>query len=173
MKQEDFNKDAVRVLIAGKPVWLDLENLKDDELCMRDVEDGSFETEEGEQHFNFKNAMLAAEKQGKRIPTRQERDFIRQLPHSWDEDRKGIWITFDLVEGGTIEMFFPAAGFRDLDSWSLEDVGTNGDYWSESPNSSTDNFSSFLGFYLGYIGEGSYDHQAAGKSVRCVKDQNK
>jgi hypothetical protein len=160
----------IKVLIAGNPVMLDLDNLKDDELCMRDDNDGSYETKSGEQHFNHYNALPAAEKQGKRLFTNEENYFISRLPWRWDDKKKGRWLTFDLIDGGTKEVFFPAAGYRGYSSGSLGNVGTNGLYWSASPSSSPSYYASFLYFNSGYVTVDSSDTRAYGMSVRCVRN---
>jgi hypothetical protein len=171
MKKEDLNKGAVCVIIAGKPVLLDLENLKDEELCMHSS-DGSFETKDGEQHFSHYKALPAAEKQGKRLLTNEENYFIHKLPWRWDAKKKGRWLTFDLIDGGTKEVFFPAAGYRNSSSGSLYNVGTIGLYWSASPYSSTSTDASLLYFDSGTVNVDYSTHRAHGLSVRCVRDIN-
>jgi hypothetical protein len=172
MKHENLDKGAVRVLIAGNPVLLDLDNLKDDKLCMRS-EAGKYETASGEQHFNYDNAMLAAKKQGKRMLTQKERDFICDLPRRWDDDRKGMWIIFDLVEGGTIDVFFEAAGYRGFGVGGLFGVWLFGYYWFASPSSSPSDFAPLLAFRNGKVNVSNDSDRTEGCSVRCVKDQNK
>jgi hypothetical protein len=164
--------NSVLVLLDGKPVWLDLENLKDDDLCMRDADDGSFETINGEQHFSHYNAPTAAERQGKRLFTNEENYFISNLPCRRDNEKRGLWITFNLVDGGTKEVFFPAAGHRSASSGSLSYVGSNGLYWSASPVSSTSNYASYLHFNSGTVGVIYNYYRADGRSVRCVRDIN-
>lgn len=54
-------KDAEHVLILGKPLWIDRQNLRDKTLCKRD-ENGNYRAPNGDHHFTFDNAQLAAKK---------------------------------------------------------------------------------------------------------------
>jgi hypothetical protein len=169
-KHENLDKGAARVFIAGKPVLLDLHNLKDESLCMHDAADGSYETKDGEQHFTYDNASLVAEKQGKRLFTPAESDFILQLPRRWDNERRGTWVTFDLVEGGTKELFFEAAGYRS-NGGTLHSVGNHGVYLSTSPDSKSGAARLHFDFGGGLtVYEGHY--RKDGYTFRFVKDIN-
>jgi hypothetical protein len=170
---EETKAGSILVLLNEKPVWLDLENLKDEDLCMRSFKNGSYETKTGEQHFAHYKAPIAAEKQGKRLFTREEQFFISTLPCRMDNKRKGRWFTFNLVEGGTIELFFPAAGFRNSSSGSLYNVGRNGFYWNASPLDRRGSASSMqFDSSRDTVNVIFCNNAAAGFSVRCVKDLN-
>ena len=52
-----------------------------------------------------------------------------------------------------------------LYSSSLSDAGSDGYYWSSTPNGSS--FAYYLSFYSGYIYT-DYDYRYNGFSVRCV-----
>ena len=164
--KNESRTDAVHVLINNQPVWLDLGNLRDDELAMRN-DKGDYETESGEQHFTWNNAIKAAEKQGKRLLACEEYKFIASLPNSWDNEKKGLWFTFNRVEGGYVEVFFPAAGFRNSTTDALTNSGANGGYWSAT---GTGTFAYYLYFVSGNINPSCYNYRADGFSVRCVRD---
>jgi hypothetical protein len=158
--------NAVRVLINDNPVWLDTENLRDDSLCLR-APGGSYETETGEQHFTWENAMKAAEKQGKRLLTRDEQVFIASLPRCWNNEKKEMLFIFDLADGGTTDVFFPAAGFRYHPDWALTDIGVCGAYWSAA-------FIVTNAYHMDFDNDAIYPSynsaHAYGLSVRCVRN---
>jgi hypothetical protein len=157
--------DAVHVLIDDKPVWLDIENLRDVDLAKRD-QNGKYETENGEQHFTYQNAELAAKKQGKRLLTDDEQIFIKSLPRRWDIEREGYLFTFNRVGGGKVEVFLPASGYRYHTSGALYGAGTYGYYWSASPYSSGGYYASYLYFYSGSVYVSFSNYRADGYSVR-------
>jgi hypothetical protein len=163
-------KDTTQVLILNKPVRLDLYNLKDKALCKRD-KSGSYKTEDGEQHFAFDNAQLAAEKQGKRLLTKEEFGFVSKLPRRWDDKKKGFWFTFDRVSGGTVDIFFPASGYRGGVDGALYDVGSDGYYWSCSVSGASRAYS--LYFYSSNGDRANSGGRACGQSVRCVSVNSK
>ena len=66
------------------------------------------------------------------------------------------------------EPFYPAAGYRDLNSGALSFVGSHGDYWSGSPNSI---YGYGLFFLSNLVDPANDDNRAYGFSVRCVKDE--
>ncbi|MDR1556808.1 MAG: fibrobacter succinogenes major paralogous domain-containing protein [Tannerellaceae bacterium] len=166
LRRKEAKSGPVYVLINGKPVWLDLENLKDDELAKRDYE-GNYESGNGEHHFTFDHAQLAAKKQGKWPLTREECEFIACLPRGWDDDKKGMWFTFDRVEGGTVDVFFPAAGYRLTTSGAFYGTGSVGQPWSSAVTGAN-------GFRMAFsstsVNPTDDNNLAYGFSVRCVRD---
>jgi hypothetical protein len=75
-------------------------------------------------------------------------------------------ITGGWQRGNSNHPYFPASGFRNYTSGSLNSVGIMGDYWSSSPNSA-------LNGYIMYFGDatvmpGTNNFRAYGFSVRCV-----
>jgi hypothetical protein len=170
MKTNESRPQAVHVLINNRPVWLDLENLRDDELAMRNKTTGEYETESGEQHFTHKNAVKTAGKQGKRLPTDEEYEFIASRPHRWDDDKKGMWFIFNRVEGGYVEVFFPAAGYRNRTTGALSNPGAYGYYWSATVAGTN---AYYLHFSGGNINPSNTGSRANGSSVRCVRSENK
>lgn len=173
METNESRPQAVHVLINNRPVWLDLGNLIDTELAMRNEATGEYKTESGEQHFTWDNAMAAAKKQGKRLLTNDERNFIASLPRRWDNKEKGMWFTFDLVDGGTVDVFFLAGGRRYSSSGSVAYVGSHGYYWSASPDSSSYCIPVLNFGYSGYVRTIVNAGRACGFSVRCVRSENK
>ena len=63
----------------------------------------------------------------------------------------------------------PAAGYRNNDSGQLNNVGSNGYYWSSSPNSSSSNNAGNLNFNSGNVNPLNNNNRANGFSVRCVQ----
>ncbi|MDR0603548.1 MAG: hypothetical protein LBG80_04505 [Bacteroidales bacterium] len=172
MKQKNESRtNAVHVLICGQPIWLDMENLKDAELAMCNRATSEYEIPDGrihagEQHFSHQNASIAAKKQDKRLLTHEEQEFITSLPCRWDDNGKGMWITFDKVEGDVMEIFFPAAGIRSNSDERLEEVGIYGYYCSATI---VDNYICTLDFSSSYITLSfDYTQGVLGTSVRCA-----
>ena len=174
-------KAAVHVLLCGNPVWLNMENLKDDKLAMRDL-DGEYETPEGEQHFTWNNAVKAAEKQGKRLLACEEYKFIASLPRRWDDEKKGLWFKFPtrkqfrgllrfinpIVNYLTaVDVFFPAVGYRGRATGVLSFQGASCLYWSATVTGTN---AYYLNFGSGNISPSGNIVRANGYSVRCVKD---
>ena len=181
MKTNESRANMVHVLINNRPVCLDLENLRDSELAMRDDE-GNYKTESGELHFTHQNAVKAAQKQGKCLLTNKEHKFVASLPHRWDDEKKGMWFKFPtrkqfrgllrfinpLINYFTsVEVFFPAAGYRNSTTGALTSPGANGYYWSATVTG-TNAYN--LNFNSGNIYLGNTGNRAPGFSVRCVKD---
>lgn len=164
----DSRKDAEHVVILGKPLWIDKQNLRDKSLCKRD-RDGNFRVPNGDQHFTFDNAQLAAKKKDKRCLTKEEFQYISTLPSRWSDEDEGMYFTFDRVDGGTVDIFFPASGFRGCTRGALHRVGLSGYYWSGSPSSSETN-GLHLHFICCTVNPSYNSHRAHGFAVRCVTE---
>ena len=73
-------------------------------------------------------------------------------------------------------LFFPASGFRSYGRGGMDNVGSNGYFWSSSPRSSGDNqlllasTSSFLLFQSNSVNPSSNGYRVDGCPVRCVKE---
>ena len=65
---------------------------------------------------------------------------------------------------------YPAAGYRDYSSGSVESVGANGVYWNASPYSRGSNYASYMDFGSVYVHVNTSYFRAYGFSVRCVKE---
>lgn len=109
--------------------------------------------------YTFDEAPAACP-EGYRLPTEEELIWLlNSSQYHFDfETREGV---FRLPEG--FELRLPAAGFR-FGSGDSGGQGTDGLYWSSSP-SGTD--ATYVGFYGGEAGVGTYDRVGA-FSVRCV-----
>ena len=64
----------------------------------------------------------------------------------------------------------PAAGLRNYNNAALNNVGTNGFYWSSTVNSTN---SHYLNFNSGNVNPGNSTNRAYGFSVRCVAELDK
>lgn len=106
--------DSVEVLLCGAPVELDLLNLYDPELCCVMCY-GVTEQYSSGHLFSIKNAILAVKKQGKRLFSEEEIEFICTLPMRWDKQKKGCWITFKRAIHYSctcdVKVFFPFPGY--------------------------------------------------------------
>ena len=84
----------------------------------------------------------------------------------WDSTNIGRhWTLAD----GTTAAWYPAVGNRKSDSGELYYVGSNGYYWSASPNPSID-IAYNMRFYSGSVYPADHSNRAYGYSVRCVKE---
>ena len=65
------------------------------------------------------------------------------------------------------EVIFPLAGYRNQSDGSLNNRGSNGNYWSSSPNGSN---AYNLNFNSSNVNPANNNNRANGLTVRCVKD---
>ncbi|MDR1089921.1 MAG: fibrobacter succinogenes major paralogous domain-containing protein [Prevotella sp.] len=101
---------------------------------------------------------------GYRLPTREEFvQLVEDTEYVFDEDKKVGVFTFP--DGFKVE--FPAAGYRNASNGSLNNVGSNGYYWSPSPNGGS---GYNLYFSSGNVYPSYYNYRAYGFSVRCIKN---
>jgi len=63
----------------------------------------------------------------------------------------------------------PATGYRNNSNGALNNTGSNGYYWSASPNSSTSNNASILNFNSSNVNVNNSNNRANGNTVRCVE----
>ena len=66
--------------------------------------------------------------------------------------------------------WYPAVGYRNYDSGALNNVGSNGYYWSASPNPSYSHYAFNLYFLNGNVNPAYSDSRSHGYSVRCVRE---
>jgi uncharacterized protein (TIGR02145 family) len=66
-------------------------------------------------------------------------------------------------------LFLPAAGYRNYNNGSANNVGSNGNYWSSSVNS-TNAYN--MNFNSGNVNPNNNNNRANGFSVRCVAELN-
>ena len=64
--------------------------------------------------------------------------------------------------------WFPASGYRRHDNGGLNNVSTNGNYWSSSPYASGNSNAGNLNFNSGTINVRNNNNRVNGFSVRCV-----
>ena len=64
-------------------------------------------------------------------------------------------------------IFLPAAGYGR--GSRLDYPGSNGGYWSSTPDSDGSGYAWYLSFNSSYFGRGSYGHRDGGWSVRPVR----
>ena len=87
----------------------------------------------GKTHFTYEEAQKEASKLGKRLPTKKEFGELLILPHIWDDDRRGMWFAESITElKSDKSLFLSAAGFLGIGNASVSDVGSHGDYWSDT-----------------------------------------
>ena len=85
----------------------------------------------------------------------------------WDSANYGRhWTLAD----GTTAAWYPAVGCRSFISGALDYVGSDGYYWSASPNPSVSYHAYNLYFLNGYVDPASYSTRSSGQSVRCVRE---
>lgn len=83
---------------------------------------------------------------------------------NWDSTNRGKTWTLN-----SPNIWFPVAGFRNVSSGALGNVGSFGYYWSATPVNSYDG--RFLYFYSRYWYWGNYFNRANGFSVRPVAEE--
>jgi uncharacterized protein (TIGR02145 family) len=66
-------------------------------------------------------------------------------------------------------LFLPAAGYRNNNSATLNNAGTNGNYWSTTVNS-TNAYN--VNFNSSNVNPGNNNNRANGHSVRCLAELN-
>ena len=84
----------------------------------------------GNIYFTYQEAMREAYKLGKRLPTKNELDVLRILPHSWDKNKKGMWFAEKEEDLRTDKsLFLEFAGYY----YNKNYVGSYGCHWTSSP----------------------------------------
>ena len=71
---------------------------------------------------------------------------------------------------GTTAAWYPAVGCRLSGSGALGNVGSDGCYWSASPDPSSSNLAYYLLFNNGYVSPAHDYNRSHGYSVRCVRE---
>lgn len=119
-------------------------------------------------HFTWDEAMLLFnDVNGCRIPSREEWEKMLELGHTWDKDKKGIWIgkNHSGKEETNYSTFLPAAGYLHYNDSSLNNCGGYGYYMSTSKRSDT------YVYQMSFCGDKAsmyYDCLRNGLSVRCI-----
>ena len=110
---------------------------------------------DGDIYFTWKEA-LALQKNNWRLPTKEEFKALLEKEYMFGHG-KGIFGN---------RLVLPAAGFRNYDGF-VNGVGSNGNYWTSTPNGSEGAW--FLYFYSGGV-HMSYGLRCRGLSVRLVRE---
>jgi hypothetical protein len=69
---------------------------------------------------------------------------------------------------GCVCVWFPATGNRNNTSGALNNVGSNGNYWSDTPNSATNGYN--LNFNAGWVNPSNNNNRANGFAARCISE---
>ena len=123
---------------------------------------------DGHHYFTWTEAMEAAQKQGKRLPTEDEWKALCDLGSTWDEKLKGRWFggNHDTDHGGSI--FLPACGYYGEGGVYMDRCGF---YWSSSTWLVSYGSSQAHGLKFNrntaYVGPYCVDTRVP---VRCVRD---
>lgn len=84
---------------------------------------------DGHHYFTWTEAMEAAQKQGKRLPTADEWEDLCDLGSTWDEKLKGRWFGGNHNTDHKGSIFLPARGHYDEGGAYMDRCGF---YWSSS-----------------------------------------
>lgn len=107
--------------------------------------------------------------EGWRVPTYAELDELNNNYSSWttdDNGRSGRWFSGPNSYTASVpQVFFPAAGYRNIYDGDADLRGNDGYYWSSRPISSYASYLRFYGSNVSMSGNG----RAYGYSVRCVQ----
>ena len=89
---------------------------------------------DGQTAFNHIESIIIAYQLGKRLPTKNELDELRILPHSWDKNKKGMWFAEKEENLRTDKsLFLEFAGYYYNENYS----GSYDCHWTISPISTT------------------------------------
>lgn len=117
--------------------------------------------ENKEAYFTFDEAV---KKFGDSLPQKEDwAELFKYCSRKWDDDRKGYVITGP--NGNTL--FLPAAGHHYGTSVSY--AGSDGYYWSSTPDSNSVRYAYLLFFYSNYIYPKYEFYRYYGCSVRLVR----
>ena len=87
-------------------------------------------------YFAYEEAKTEVAKRGKRLPTKYEFNALLQLPHTFDTVKRGMWFAEKKEDlKSEKSLFLPADGYSFRRS-ELCYIGTDGYYWSATPNGS-------------------------------------
>lgn len=129
---------------------------------------------EGNHYYTFDEAQECTKRLGKRCPSQEELANLLKLGHTWDEDKKGIWVAGNHDGDHVGSLFFPAAGCRDYGNGGLINASSYGFYWSSSPYASGNDNGGYMYFNSdGRVWSRNYYGRAYGYSVRCVSELKK
>jgi hypothetical protein len=144
------------ILLCGKPVQIARTNLRDDTLA--DVSPA------GVHYFSHENALIAAERQGVRLPSPEEWTSFCDNLSVWDNVNKGRWFRCKSPDG-YVDVFMPASGFRDSVSGAFAYTDSYGYAWS-CASAGANGY--YLSVYSPVVAPTYSNARALGFSVRCV-----
>lgn len=108
---------------------------------------------------------------GWRVPTKSELDALRANKSDWTSynSQNGYWfsgsVSYNQEMQNKSAVFFSASGFRDCDGGGVNYRGTDGGYWSSSPNGTN----AWNIYFINGSAATGYANRANGYSVRCVR----
>lgn len=124
----------------------------------------------GKTYFTCQEAIEESSKLGKRLPTKHEFDALLQLPHTFDNVKRGMWFAEKKEDlKSERSLFFPAAGYRGTGSTTMYYVGTYGNYWSARPYRTTTSYCLLFGSTAAITNSANRN---CGFTVRCVSTIN-
>ena len=110
---------------------------------------------------------------GYRVPDGGSDGFWATATNGWNSSIMkwtNSGFTWTLADG-TTAAWYPAVGYRYDGSGALYNVGSDGCYWSASPNPSNPNDAYYLFFYYnGDVHPANGYNRGSGYSVRCVRE---
>ena len=121
-------------------------------------------------HFTYEEAKAEAAKLGRRLPTKNEFEELLQLPHVFDEAKRGMWFAENQEDlKSDKSLFLPAAGYSFRRS-EMSYVGTDCYYWSATSSGTTSAYGLNIDSANAYT---ILNGRNYGFTVRCVSDINK
>ena len=121
-------------------------------------------------HFTYEEAKAEAAKLGRRLPTKNEFEELLQLPHVFDEAKRGMWFAENQEDlKSDKSLFLPAAGYSFRRS-EMSYVGTDCYYWSATSSGTTSAYGVNTDSANAYT---ILNGRNYGFTVRCVSDINK
>jgi len=157
------------ILLGSEVIRIARTNLKDEEFAKRNF-NGDFISPTGEHHFEFDRMQKALEKAGCKTLTVDQQVELSRCVNVWDNNLKGRWFKVPTQDGSTVDLFFPAAGYRGNTTGGLYYVGSSGYYWSSLVSSTT--YAYLLYFNSSTVSTRYSLYRSFGFSVRCVAPQN-
>jgi uncharacterized protein (TIGR02145 family) len=106
---------------------------------------------------------------GWRVPTEAEFVSLRTSGHVWSANWEDTGVRGSAFGGTNNPVFLPAAGLRDFNNGAVNNVGTQGYYWSATTNPTGNVRPVFFNITGSTAGTGS-SYRANGFSIRCVAE---
>lgn len=100
--------------------------------------------------------------------TSNKTQFNVANPDTYNNDKGWYFVKSSEQTESTPTIFFPAAGYRDYNDGSVNNVGSDGSYWSAVPRSANNGY--YLGFSPSGVNPVNDYNRALGFSVRPVQE---